>query len=233
MLALSSSSNLRLSATGRCPLCDFEDYLAGFAGLDCRDRCIYLRHWEPVRDDRRRIELTRAEKSSHLMPCLVHPAPHHSINGEALEDDLLWKIDFDRLDWNSEHLDSAPDSDHGKCLMDRGGHPGHLEHHVDAEPIGRRLHHALDLMRHYRVVRAHSLCEIQSLLIDVGGDDARGAGRSTDANGKNTDGSASCDEDLCAGNVRRECRVKCVSHRIVNAADVIADRLVEMPHVGS
>src|SRR5215212_10816605 len=146
MLALSSSSNLRLSATGRSPLCDLEDYFARLAGFDRGDCGVDLMHRKAVCDDRRRIEFACAKKPRHLVPCVVHASPDNSVDREALEDNFLGKIDLDRLGRNSEHLNAAADSDRRECLMNCGGHTGHLEDDIDAEPVGGRFHDTLDLV---------------------------------------------------------------------------------------
>ena len=81
------------------------------------------------------------------------------------------------------------------------------------------------------VVRAHLLGEREPRVVHVGRDDARRAGRLADADGEDADRSAARDEHRRAGNLRRERRVERVAHRIVNAADVERDVVVEMPDV--
>src|SRR5688572_7536154 len=232
MLASSSPANLGLRATSRRPLCDFEDYLAGFPGLDCSDCLVDLIHGEPVSDHWRRIELTRTKEARHLVPGLVHPASDDSINGETLEDYFLRQIDLDGFDGDSEHLYSTAHSDHRKGLMNRGGHARHLEHDVDSQPIGRGSHDSLDLIGRDRVVCTHFLCELQTRLVDVRCNDARRAGRPADPDCKNTDWPTPRDKNSGARYVRGERSVKRVSHGIVNAAYVVAYGVVEVPDVG-
>jgi hypothetical protein len=81
------------------------------------------------------------------------------------------------------------------------------------------------------VVRTHLPGERESRVVHVRGDDARRAGGLADPDGENADRAASGDEHRCAGDLGREHRVKRVAHRIVNAADVERDRVVEVPHV--
>src|SRR5258705_11403513 len=106
MAAFMSESNFSFSATGvsaigcasRFPLPAsrsgyLENHLAGFARFDGRDRRVCLAQREAVRDDRRRIELTRFEKPRHLVPRLIHAATDDAVDREALEDDLGRQIE--------------------------------------------------------------------------------------------------------------------------------------------
>ena len=71
----------------------------------------------------------------------------------------------------------------------------------------------------------------EARVVDVRRDDARRARRFADADGEDADRSASGDEHRRAGNLGGEHGVERVAHRIVNAADVERDVVVEMPDV--
>ena len=68
-------------------------------------------------------------------------------------------------------------------------------------------------------------------VVDVRRDDARRARRLADADREDADRTAAGDEHRRAGNLGRERGVERVAHRIVNAADVERDVVVEMPDV--
>ena len=56
--------------------------------------------------------------------------------------------------------------------MNGGGDPGHLEHHVGAEPARRRLHDLLGLLGADRVVSPHLLRQRQAGFVHIGRNDA-------------------------------------------------------------
>ena len=94
-----------------------------------------------------RVEFARAEESRHLVPCVVHLSSDDSVDGDALEDHFLREVELDRLRWNAEHLHSSADSHESERLVNRGGNAGHLEHHIDSESVGCRLHDGIRFLR--------------------------------------------------------------------------------------
>src|SRR5688572_272223 len=59
---------------------DFKDDFPCLARLDRADRLVELVERKPMRDDRRRIELPRAQKPRHLVPRVVHPTTHDAVD---------------------------------------------------------------------------------------------------------------------------------------------------------
>ena len=82
------------------------------------------------------------------------------------------------------------------------------------------------------VVGTHATGEGQARVIDVGRDDPGGAGGFADADGEQPDRAASGDQDERAGDVGGERRMERVAHGVVDAADLVGDLVVEVPHVG-
>src|SRR6266550_2732631 len=230
MPAFSWSSNFLLSAT-LVSLGDLENHFACLARFDRGDRGIHFRHWKSMRYHRRWIEPARSQEARHLNPGLVHPAPDDTVNRESLEDYFSRDIDLDWFCWNAEHLNASPDSHKRERLVDCSRDAGHLEHDVRAQSVRCVANFFLHLIRSDSVVRAHLSGEIESLVINIRCNDSRRTRGSADSGGEYSNRSAAGDENHRARNISGERRVKRVAHRIVNAADVVADRIGQMPHV--
>ena len=116
--------------------------------------------------------------------------------------------------------------------MHGAGHTGHLAHDIGPVSVGRRHDGVACLIGVDGIVRAHGARQLETPRVHVGGDDARRAGRFADPYGERADRTATGDQHHRAGNLGRERGVEGVAHRIVDAADVVADRIVEVPDVG-
>src|SRR5213075_1925719 len=110
--------------------CDLQYDLAGVSRPDGRERVVDLSEWEFVSDDRPWIELSAAEKTTHLVPRLIHLAPDHAVHGDALEDDLVGEIERDVVLGNTEQLHPAAHAHRGERLVQRRGGAGHLAHDI-------------------------------------------------------------------------------------------------------
>jgi hypothetical protein len=80
-------------------------------------------------------------------------------------------------------------------------------------------------------VRAHLPGELETLRIDIRRNYARCTGGAANADSEDSDRTAAGDEHRSAGDVRGERCVKRISHGIMYAADIVADRIVEVPYV--
>ena len=109
-----------------------------------------------MRDDWSRIKVARSQEAGHLMPCLIHPPADDAIYRDSLEDHFCREVDLHRLGGNAEHLYVSADTHERECLMNRRWHTRHLEHDVDAEPVGVPLHHVRCFVWMDDVVRGHS-----------------------------------------------------------------------------
>lgn len=81
------------------------------------------------------------------------------------------------------------------------------------------------------VVCAHGARQFEAPRIHVGGDDARRTRRSADAHGECANRATSGNQDDRPRDIGRECGVERIPHRVVDATDVVADRIVEMPDI--
>ena len=165
------------------------------------------------------------------MPRVVHATPDHTVDREPLENDLRREIDVDRPGRNAEHVHPSCRSREREGLMHRTGHARHLEYDIGTMTIGGCANRGRGFVRMHRVMRAHRTREFETPFVDVGRNNPRRAGRATNADCKRADGTTSRDQHDRSRNLCRERRMKCIPHRIVNAADVIADRVIQVPNV--
>src|ERR1051326_97082 len=93
------------------------------------------------------------------------------------------------------------------------------------------FHDCLGFLGMHHVVRAHSRRKRQPRLVYVGCDDPRCTGGLADANREQADRTASGDQHCCAGDLRAPRGMACVTHWIVNAADIVRNVVIEMPDV--
>jgi len=109
----------------------------------------------------------------------------------------------------------------------------HFANQVDAVPIGQLSNPAQHVIRSgiERHMGSHCAGKIQSLGVEVAGENERGAGGTSHAHGKASDWSAAQHQHGTARNIGLQHGVDCVAQRIHDGSDLSRDA-VQLHHVG-
>src|SRR5688500_20253428 len=96
---------------GRVKSCAYlQNDLAGLAVLDDANGVRHAIERKAMGDDGPRIELTRADEPEHDVPGVVHSPSGHSIQREALEDDVAREVHLGRATRRAQQVPAAAEA---------------------------------------------------------------------------------------------------------------------------
>ena len=178
-----------------------------------------------MRDDGGQIE-TALHHIAHLVP-VVHLAPVDALQGQSLADDIV-HVHFHGLVAETEERYLSAVTHDGKHLVERSTVSAHFQTHVKAFHQALFAHHVVQILfcRVDGGIHVHFACQVQTVFVHVGNDNASGTRKFADTRRNDADRPGTRDQHVFADQIPHQRRVRGIPDRIEKGDHVLREFFV-------